>query len=220
MINTQVEALNVDLGRLFLHRRRCGGVFCSACSDNTIELPMFGIGGEHRVCDGCHSCHQDEQRLVWAVTRRCAHDSVDDAVADSSTLALVHRIASTPPCGRLEWCTSQHGESILALAAYGPCNETLITAILQACDQLESAAALVDNRDPVALRGALHVACNEGNEGILRALLSHFSSPAGVLSMKRLLSGKDKYGHTPAVLADRRGHQGALQLCRVWLEEK
>ncbi len=180
---------------------------------------MFGIGGEHRVCDGCHSCHQDEQRLVWAVTRRCAHNLVADAVADSSTVVLVHRIASTLPLGRLEWCTSPHGESILALAAYGPCNETLVTAILQACDTLESAAALVDNRDPVALRGALHVACNEGNEGILASLLSHFSSPAGVVSMKRLLSGKDKFGNTPAALAERRGHQAASQLCRAWLEE-
>jgi hypothetical protein len=203
-------------------RRRCGGVFCSGCSDHTIELAMFGIEGQHRVCDTCHSCHQDEQRLVWAVTRRCAPDLVEvaDAVADSSTLELVQRIASTPPAGRLEWCTSQHGESILALAAYGACNEALITAILHACDQLDSAAALVDNRDPVALRGALHVACSEGNDGILSVLLSHFRSSEGVVIMKRLLSGKDKYGLTPVDLADRRGHHAASQLCQAWLGAK
>lgn len=183
---------------------------------------MFGIGGQHRVCDTCHSCHQDEQRLVWAVTRRCAPDLVEvaDGVADSGTLVLVQRIASTPPAGRLEWCTSQYGESILALAAYGACNEALVTAILHACDKLDSAAALVDNRDPVALRGALHVACAEGNVGILTVLLSHFRSSEGVLIMKRLLNSKDNYGLTPVDLADRRGHHAASQLCRAWQEAK
>lgn len=172
------------------------------------------------MCDTCHESHQDEQRLVWAVTRCCDPDPAALAVVDSSTFALVRRVASTSSSGRLSWCTSQHGESILALAAYGPHNQKLVTAILDACGQLESATALVDSRDPVALRGALHVACNEGNEDVLKALLSHFSSSEGVPSMKRLLVGKDKYGHTPVDLAERRGHHAASQLCRLWLKEQ
>ena len=174
-------------------------------------------GGQHRVCDRCHSCHQDEQRLVWAVTRSRSGSGLDGG-AGSVTVSLVEKVATTPPVGRLAWCTSQNGESILALAAYESCNENVVTTILEVCSHAE-ALSLVDSRDPATLRGALHIACAEGHDGILKVLLQHFSSadyPQGTLT--KLLLGKDKYGHSPPKLADRRGHHSASQLCTEWLE--
>ena len=206
------------------HCRRCGGVFCGSCSDNEIELPLFGIGGQHRACNECFECHQDEGRLVMAVTR--SRRGAPGASADATTLQLLRRIASTRPVGRLAWCSSERGESLLMLAAFEECNAALVAAILDTCGGCQAAREMADSRDPVALRGALHVACAEGHEGVLRALLAHFGhfGAEGREAAAQLFTARDKAGHTPLELAERRGHAQAVEraraeaLCEVFVD--
>lgn len=44
------------------HCRSCGGVFCSAHSDKTIELPELGINIPVRVCDNCYTDQKSKRK--------------------------------------------------------------------------------------------------------------------------------------------------------------
>jgi len=178
------------------HCRRCGGVFCGSCSGSQIALPLFGMDGTHRVCDGCHAASLAESRLVMAATRSGQPDEARAA------LALVREVSAAAPAGRLAYCTSERGEPLLMLAAFAG-GHSVCAAILATSPTEAEALTMAQCRDPAEGRAALHAAAESGHDHVCRAILDRFKEPSRVAA---LLEATDRYGLTALTLATKRGH--------------